>query len=202
MCKLPDLSLVPFSVKVSAPSELWLPGITTIKNKGPQWLWKGLNNGESSPEEQIGAVLQNILYSRDVGPSLTISHFLIYTHSIKFRKKKLEAAQLEEGNGQKRRMLAGNTRPPGRRPKGNFKAGFSPRQKVSIPSLVKGTWLHARWQEEGRSKRKGETGTHAPCLIEQGGIQPNEETQSQLKKQLSFRHKEVKLNHLELMWIP
>lgn len=74
-----------------------------------------------------------------LGPLTHRLSLLIYTHSIKFRKKKLEAAKLEEGNGQKRRVPAGDTGPPGRRQKGNFKAGFSPREKVSIPSLVKGT---------------------------------------------------------------
>lgn len=73
-----------------------------------------------------------LLQRRDVWALTHSLSLLIYTQCTKLRKSRGEAAKFEEGNEQKKRVLRGD-RSPERRPKGNFKAGLSTRQKVSFP---------------------------------------------------------------------
>lgn len=69
---------------------------------------RGLNNRESPLEEQIWAILQNILRSERCRALAHCLPLLIYTQSIKFRAKRLETAKFEEENQQKRRVLTGD----------------------------------------------------------------------------------------------
>ena len=66
-----------------------------------------------------------LLQGRDVWALTYCLSLLIYTHTIKLRKNRLEAAKFKERNEKKRKVVTGDTGFPERRPKGNFKAGFS-----------------------------------------------------------------------------
>ena len=98
-------------------------------------------------------VLQNILHSKRCWALAHCLLLLIYTQHDKLRKKRSEPAKFEEENEQKRRVLTGDIGSPGRRPKGNFKAGFSPREKVSIPSWLRVHGYRAACKVEVKEER-------------------------------------------------